>query len=313
MTVYPPQFDYYPAESIDHALELLEEHPDAELLAGGHSLLPMMKSGLASPETLIDLTSVDDLHGIDAGEDAIRVGAMTTDTAIADSQRLWNDVSVVGEAASEVGDRQVRNKGTIGGNIAHADPASDLPAAVLAADATIHARGPNGDRTIPAAEFFVSMYTTELAEDELLTAIELPNPNAECAGAYVKKPSPSSGYALVGVAVHLETDGAGAVTSARIAANGVSDHAVRLDHTEDELVGNALDDAAIAEAASRATDGLDGFMVMDDLQASDEYRGHLLGVYTERALSVAADRIGRDGWDIDRRRHANDDERTNGT
>lgn len=290
--MYPSPFDYHRADSVSDALELLDEHPGAELLAGGHSLLPTMKSGLADPEDLVDISGVPELRGIDHDEDITRVGAMTTYATIADSEELWNDVTVVAEAAREVGDIQVRNKGTIGGNIAHADPASDLPAAVLAAQATVHAKGPDGERTIPADEFFRSMYATALDDDEILTAVEFPNPGEDVVGAYVKKSSPSSGYAIVGVAAVVETDGDGMVSSARVSANGVIDHAIRLDPVEDALAGEPLSEEVIADAAARAADDLDEFMLLDDLQASGEYRADLLTVYAERALSVAAERVG---------------------
>lgn len=290
--MYPSPFDYHRADSVEDALTLLDEHPGAELLAGGHSLLPTMKSGLANPEDLVDISEVPALKGIDRGEELTRVGAMTTYATVAGSQELWNDVTVVAEAAREVGDIQVRNKGTLGGNIAHADPASDLPAAVLAADATILAEGPDCERAIPVDQFFHSMYATALDEDEILTGVEFPNRGADVGGAYVKKPSPSSGYAIVGVAAVVETDGDGTVSSARIAANGVIDHATRLEPVEDALAGESLDEAVIADAAGRAADDLDEYMLLEDVQASGEYRANLLTVYAEQALSAAADRVG---------------------
>jgi carbon-monoxide dehydrogenase medium subunit len=285
-------FEYHRADDVEHALELLQEHPEAELLAGGHSLLPTMKSGLASPDVLVDISELAELRGIDHEASVTRVGAMTTYATIADSQGMWNDVTVVADAAREVGDIQVRNKGTIGGNIAHADPASDPPAAVLAADATIHARGPDGERTIPADAFFHSMYATALDEDEILTAVTFPNRGEDVGGAYVKKPSPSSGYALVGVAAAVQTDGDGTVSSARLAATGATGHATRLEPVEDALAGEPLDGEVFTDAAARAADGLDEYMLMDDLQASAEYRAHLLTVYAERALTAAAERAG---------------------
>jgi carbon-monoxide dehydrogenase medium subunit len=288
--MFPAEFDYHRAESVDHAVSLLGDHPDAELLAGGHSLIPTMKSGLADPGAIVDLGDLDSLVGIDRAGDGVHVGAMTTYATVADEDEgLWGDAAVVAHAAHEVGDIQVRNRGTIGGNVAHADPASDLPAAVLAADATIHVRGPDGDREIPADDFFLGMYATAVGPDELVTGIEFPAHVADATGAYAKRPSPSSGYALVGVAASLVLDG-DEVADASVAANGVMDHAVRLDGVEDELTGTAVDEAVLADAADRATEGLDVEMMMSDEQASGEFRGHLVDVYTERALETAVER-----------------------
>jgi carbon-monoxide dehydrogenase medium subunit len=278
---------------VDHALELLDEHPGAELIAGGHSLIPTMKSGLASPDALVDIGDIEVLHGLEFDDDSVTIGAMTNYATIVDTDRIWEDVPVLAQAIHAVGDIQVRNRGTIGGNIAHADPASDPPAAVLAADATIHARGPDGDRTFPVDEFFHGMYATALAEDEILTAIEVPYQSRTAGGAYVKRPSPSSGYALVGVAAVVETD-ADEITGARVAANGVMDHAVRLTPVEEAVVGASIDDEdQLAAAAEQAADDLEEFMIMDDLQAGQEYRAQLLRVHTAEALESAVDGIGK--------------------
>lgn len=289
--MYPDQFDYYRAESVEEAVELLESHADeeVELLAGGHSLLPTMKTGLASPDVLIDIGNIDALSGIESGDGATHIGANTNYATIADSDHVWENAPVVAEAAGAVGDIQVRNRGTIGGNIAHSDPAGDPPAAILAADAVIHAEGPDGQREIPADEFFVAMYTTALEEHEIVTGVEVPNSGANDTGAYVKKPSPSSGYAMVGVAVTLETDGS-TVENARVAANGALDHATRLEGVEDVLVGEALG-SDLTDAGSRATDGIEDWEFMDDLQASADFRAQLLEVYTERAIASALDRL----------------------
>ncbi|WP_435348639.1 FAD binding domain-containing protein [Haloarchaeobius sp. HRN-SO-5] len=290
--MFPSQFEYHRADSVEEAIELKAENPETEILAGGHSLLPTMKSGLANPGGLVDIGDIESLKGIDRRDGETELGALTTYATIAQNEQLWADVTVLAEGAHEVGDIQVRNRGTIGGNIAHSDPASDLPGAVLAADATIHAQGPDGERDIAADDFFQGMYATDLAEDELLTGVRIPHQDEDTGSAYVKKPSPSSGYALVGVAAVLETDG-DEVTSARLAANGVMDHAVRLEPTEDALVGVSLDDEdGIEDAAQVAADDLDEFMMMDDIQASAEFRTQLLHVFTRRAIEAAADRVG---------------------
>jgi len=289
--MYPAQFEYYSADTIDEAIDLLSEHPEAELIAGGHSLLPTMKSGLADPDALVDIGNVAALEGIDHGDGETTIGAMTHYADVADDDRLWEEATVVAEAASEIGDRQVRNRGTVGGNIAHADPASDLPAAVLAADATVTVRGPDGEREVAADDFFLGMYATALDEEEIVTSIAVPHGDEGTASAYAKKPSPSSGYALVGVAVNLTFDGE-TVADARVAANGVMDHGVRLPDAEDELEGADLSAESIGAASDAAGGSLDEYMVMEDPQVSAEFRLQLLGAYTERALEAAGERAG---------------------
>jgi carbon-monoxide dehydrogenase medium subunit len=289
--MYPASFEYRTAADVQEAVDLLVEHGDreVELLAGGHSLLPTMKSGLSNPDVVVDVADIDQLYGVEHGDGSSHVGAMTTYATLADDETLARE-SVIAETAAKIGDRQVRNVGTIGGNIAHSDPAADLPAAVLASGATIYARGPNGQRTIPASEFFEAIFTTALDDDELLTGVDVPHLGADGAGAYVKKASPSSGYAVVGVAVVLETDGS-TVTSARVAANGAFDYARRLGSVEETLAGESIADDGLAErAAECATDDVESHVLMGDETASSEFRGHLLEVYTERAIEATFER-----------------------
>jgi len=290
--MYPDEFDYYGADSVGEALDLLDEHSGAEteLLAGGHSLLPATKTGLSSPDVLIDISDIDAMQGIEANGDTLSIGAMTNYSDLTESDAVAEHAPALADAVRQVGDVQVRNRGTIGGNLAHADPAADLPGAALASDATLVVEGPDGERSIPADDFFFGMYTTDVGPDELLTRIEIPSADGGV-GAYAKKPSPSSGYAMVGVAALLDTDG-DSVESVRVGANGVMDHGVRLGPVEDALAGGSLDDDAIATAASHAGDDLDTDMMMSDLQASNEFRAQLLEVYTERALTAAMDRTG---------------------
>ncbi|MCY4729712.1 xanthine dehydrogenase family protein subunit M [Natronomonas gomsonensis] len=290
--MFPDDLDYYEASTVEEALELLEEHAmaETELLAGGHSLLPAMKSGLSSPDVLIDIGEIDPMHGVSVEGETLSIGAMTRYSDLLDADAAHEHAPALTEAVSHVGDTQVRNRGTVGGNLAHADPASDLPGAALASDATLVAAGPNGERKIPVDEFFFGMYATALDPDELLVRIEVPSA-ADSVGAYAKKASPSSGYAVVGVSALLDTDG-GTVRSARIGANGVLDHGVRLEGVEDELDGVTLDDERIEAAAARASEGLDTDLLMDDLQASAEFREHLLEVYTKRALEKTSERVG---------------------
>ncbi|MFC5973282.1 FAD binding domain-containing protein [Halomarina salina] len=287
--MFPDQFDYYKAESVSEALDLMDEHSgeETELLAGGHSLLPAMKSGLSSPDVLIDIGSIDSMHGVSVEGDTLSIGAMTPYDDFIESEDARTHAPALVAAVEQVGDTQVRNMGTVGGNLAHADPASDLPAPALVSDVTLVAEGPDGEREIPVDDYFFGMYATALGPDELLTRIEVPSAG-DAVGTYAKKASPSSGYAMTGVAALVETDG-DSVQSIRVGANGVMDHGVRLEGVEDALTGETLDDDAIEAAAERATDGLDTDMFMSDLQASATFREQLLRVYTKRALSEAAE------------------------
>jgi carbon-monoxide dehydrogenase medium subunit len=284
--MFPDEFDYERPETVDEAIDLLVENPEAEILAGGHSLLPTMKSGLASPDLLVDISRIDAMQGIDHEDGTVSIGGLTNYATVDESDAVRENVEVFAEAAHAVGDVQVRNRGTVGGNLAHADPASDLPAAALAADATMVVQGPDGERRVDADDFFFGMYATDVSEGELLTRVEFPA-RPESTGAYAKKPSPSSGYAMVGVAVSLTVD-AGLVDDVGVAANGIMDHGVRLDPVEDALGGINPDEEAVAAAAANATDDLDEMMMMDDLQASAEFRAQLLETYAERAIRDAA-------------------------
>lgn len=288
--MFPDEFTYHRAESVEEAVDLLASHPEAELLAGGHSLLPTMKSRLARPTHVVDIGAIDALRGIERDGETVSVGALTTYADVVASEAVQENASVVVETARAIGDVQVRNRGTVGGNVAHADPASDLPAAMLSADATLVARGPEGSRRIPVDDFFLGMYETALAEDELLTRIELPA-RPDAVGAYAKRPSPASGYAVVGVAVALSLDD-GTVDTVRVAANGVADHGIRLPSVEAALDGTRLSDETIEAAAGHAADDLEGAVRMDDHQASSAFREHLLGVFTKRALTAATARAG---------------------
>jgi carbon-monoxide dehydrogenase medium subunit len=290
--MYPDEFDYYSADDVQGALDLLSEHSDesTELLAGGHSLLPAMKTGLSSPDVLIDISGIDSMTGIESDGDTLSIGAMTHYSDIADSETVGKHAPALADAVRQIGDVQVRNRGTIGGNIAHADPASDLPGAALASNATIIVEGPDGERSVPVDDFFFGMYATDINEDELLTRVEVPSAGENSVGAYAKKPSPSSGYAMIGVAALLHTDD-GTIDSARVGANGAMDHGVRLEPVEEALTGASFNGDTIEDAADQAGDELDTGMMMSDLQASSEFRAQLLKVYTKRALNTAVDQV----------------------
>jgi carbon-monoxide dehydrogenase medium subunit len=288
--VYPDSFDYYRPDSVDEALSLLDEHAmdSPTILAGGHSLVPTIKSGLASPDVVVDIGEIEAITGIEDRGDHVHVGAGTRYSTVVDSDTVQDETPLLAEATGEIGDTQVRNRGTVGGNLAHADPASDLPAVAIATGATLHAQGPNGTRELDADDFFLSVYMTSLGPDEILTGIDFPKLDGGV-DAYVKKPSPSSGYAMVGVATRLEFDG-DTVEAASVAANGALDRAVRLDTVEDALEGSEATEDVAADAAALATDAVDTDEMMEDIQADAEYRAQLLETYTRRALLTALDR-----------------------
>jgi carbon-monoxide dehydrogenase medium subunit len=289
--MYPEPFDYYRAGSVEEALALLDDHADSDatVLAGGHSLVPTMKSGLAAPDVVVDIGDIEGISGVSVSGDTLHVGACTRYEAVVDDPDVRTHAPVLAEATGEIGDKQVRSRGTVGGNVAHADPASDLPAVMLATDATIHAQGRDGTRSIDADDFFLGIYATALSGEELLTGIDVPVLESG-ASAYEKKPSPSSGYAMVGVAVRLQTTG-GTVSDAGVAANGAKNHAVRLDAVERALEGSEPGAVDAAAAARRSTDNIPTAEMMDDLQADREYRTQLLESYTRRAVETAVGRL----------------------
>jgi len=219
--MYPAPFEYLKAGSVKEAAELLGKHPDSRLLAGGHSLLPAMKMRLATPTALIDIGGLTDLAGIRVEKKALRIGALTTHAAIADSPDVGKHCPVLAETAAQIGDLQVRNRGTIGGSLAHADPAADFPTTLLALGATLTATGAKKGREIAAADFFVSLFTTALKEGELLTGIAVPGYGSGTGAAYVKHRHPASSYAVVGVAAVVTLE-KGRCTKAAIAVGGAS-------------------------------------------------------------------------------------------
>lgn len=284
----PASFDYIAAKSLDEAISLLAKHKDdAKILAGGHSLLPAMKLRLMQPKVLIDLGRIRDLSYIKDEGGQIRIGAMTTHFQVEISDTLRRSCPLLPETASHLGDMQVRNKGTIGGSLAHSDPAADWPAAILALDAELVAASAKGDRIIKAADFFVEMLTTALQPGEILREIRISAGKGKPAQAYVKVRHPASGFAVVGVAVNLSMDG-GKCQSAAIGITGVSSKAYRASKVESTLKGNALDGKTLSAACAHATDGVD---VNSDLYASAEYRKQLATVYTRRAIETAAARV----------------------
>jgi carbon-monoxide dehydrogenase medium subunit len=286
--MYAPSFDYYRARSVADAHQLLAAHPGAKLLAGGHSLLPLLKLRLAAPPALVDIGRIPELRGIARQGDEIRLGALTTHAELAASPELRNAATALADAAAMVGDPAVRNRGTIGGNIAHADPASDLPTVLVALDARIVAAGSGGERTIPADQFFTGIMTTALAEDEIVTAIEVPASGRGHGSAYEKFSHPASRYAVLGVAAWVAVSN-GTCSAARVALGGLLPNARRAGSVERALIGKALDEDAIAAAADQVAADL-GNDVAGDIYASAEYRGAMAPVFTKRALANAAAR-----------------------
>jgi carbon-monoxide dehydrogenase medium subunit len=286
--MYPAQFDYHAPASVREALSLLGRlKDDAKLLAGGHSLIPMMKLRLAQPKHLIDLRKIPGLSGIKENKGGIAIGALTTHYQVESSSLLKQKCPLLPETAGGIGDPQVRNMGTIGGSLAHADPAADYPAAVMALGAELVAQGRKGKRTIKADDFFKGLLTTALQPDEILIEILIPSWPAGTGMSYTKFPHPASRFAVVGVAAVVTLDAKGACSKAGVGITGAGTKVVRAKGVEAALKGKLLDAKTIQAAAEKAPDGVD---VQADLQGSVEYKTHLLKVYCRRALETALSR-----------------------
>jgi aerobic carbon-monoxide dehydrogenase medium subunit len=282
-------FEYHAPTTLQEALSLLTQYAgEAKILAGGHSLLPIMNLRLAQPKALIDIGKIAGLSGIREENGTIVIGAMTTHYLLESSSLLKQKVPILPETAAVIGDVQVRNRGTIGGSIAHADPAGDLPAAAVALDMQLKAIGPRGERTLKAREFFVDILTTALQPDEILTEIRVPVFAPRTGSAYEKFPNPASRYAIVGAAAVVTTDANGVCQKVSVGLNGISGKPVAAVGVEQALIGKRLNDQSIQESAAKAADGLEP---LGDIFASAEYRAHLARVYTKRALTRASGRV----------------------
>jgi carbon-monoxide dehydrogenase medium subunit len=288
--MYSANFDYHRARSLADVHRLLAANPGAKLLAGGHSLIPLMKLRLAAPPAVVDIGRIPELRGISRSGDTIRIGALTTHAEIAASGDVQKAAPALAEAAGMIGDPAVRSRGTIGGNIAHADPASDLPTVLVALDARIVVVGPSGERTIAADGFFTGIMTTTLAENEVLTAIVVPVAARGQGSAYVKFSHPASRYAVIGVAASIAVANS-QCSAARVALGGLVPHARRAAAVEKALVGKGLDAAAIAAAGAQVGSDL-GAEVNGDIFASASYRKAVAPVYVKRAIAAAAARAG---------------------
>jgi len=281
------QFAYEAPTTIDDAVKALGRSREAKVLAGGHSLIPLMKLGLAEPELIVDIGRIAGLREIKSENGAVTVGALATHRSIADNSTIATALAALAEAAAAVGDLQVRSRGTIGGSLAHADPAADEPAPTLAFDATIRVIGPKGRRDIPAREFFKETFETALGANEIVVEVRFPAPAGRTGSAYAKFPHPASGFAIVGVAAVVGLKANGTVERAAIGVTGAAAGPFRATAAERALVGTRGDASAIAAAAAKAADGI---TLLSDLTASSVFRKQLLIVHTRRALERAVER-----------------------
>jgi carbon-monoxide dehydrogenase medium subunit len=279
--------DYYRATSLNDAIKVLEKNKGAKLLAGGHSLIPSMKLRVANPPMLVDIGHVKGLRGIKVGRKNVTIGALTTHATVAASAELREACPILVEAAGLIADRQVRNRGTIGGSLANADPASDYPTLITALDATLTATGPKGEREIEARKFFKDLFTTGLKRDEILTSITVPayGNMPGMGGAYLKHRHPASSYAVVGVAALIGLED-GKVARAVVVVGGVTANPTHAKSVESALTGMEPTE----ENIEAATDQMDIDATLGDSYASAEYRAHLAKVMAKRALLLAAER-----------------------
>ena len=285
ITMIPANFEYHRAGSVDEALSLLATHDgNAKVLSGGHSLIPALKLRLNQPAALVDIARIAALRYIRQDGQHIAIGAASTHKDIATSALLAQHLSMMPQAAGMIGDPQVRNVGTIGGSIAHADPAADWPGVLLAADAEIVLQSASGKRSLAAQDFFLGFFTTALAEGELVTEIRIPIPAAGTKSTYQKFSQPASRFAIVGCAAVVQVSN-GTCSHVRVAFNGVSDSCFRDGNVEKALEGKAATAENIAAAAAQAAQGVS---ILSDHYAAEDYRTHLAQVFAKRALSAVA-------------------------
>ena len=286
--MYSAPFEYHAPATLSEALALLGQYGDeAKVLAGSQSLVPLMKLRLAQPAHLVDLRKVDGLTGVREAQGAILIGALTTHAALASSELIRAKLPMAAEAAGQIGDAQVRNLGTIGGSLAHADPSADWPAVLVALDASVVVAGPRGERTLKVEELIVGPLSTALEPGELLTQVRVPLPPARTAGAYEKLPNPASRFAIVGVAAEVSLDSRNAVQWARVVLTGLAPKVTRAAKVEQALQGKAADASTVKAASARAAEGLE---LRPDLTGSAAYKAQLAAVYTERAVLRAVSR-----------------------
>jgi carbon-monoxide dehydrogenase medium subunit len=281
--MFPNNFDYAAPTTVAEAVQLLQANEDARVLAGGHSLLPLMKMRLASPTLLVDIGRIPELRRISIDGD-ISIGATATYHDIEHSEEIKRRCPLLAAAIHNIGDPQVRNRGTLGGALAHADPAADMTAIILALGGTINAQGANGAREISADDFFVDMLQTALEHDEIVTAINIPPNSGRTGMAYEKFKHPASGYAIVGITAVVQLDSAGTIAGCKIAVTGAGPTPQRATETEHLLTGHQPSAKSIAAAAEQAAAGLE---LLNDLAAPEEFRAHLVRVHARRAIERA--------------------------
>jgi carbon-monoxide dehydrogenase medium subunit len=287
----PASFDYTAPKSLAEALRALGDHgEDAKILAGGHSLLPLMKLRLANPTLLIDVSKIAGLNGVKQQGDKIVIGALATHYQIESSELLKKICPLLRQTAGVIGDVQVRNRGTIGGSLVHGDPAGDWPAAILALGGQLKLTGAKGERWLDVEKFFLGPITTAIAANEILTEIHLPAAPRRSAAVYLKVPQQASGFAIVGVAVSLRLEAKGRCEDIGIGVTGLSDKPFRARAVEARLRGNRLTAKLIEASAALVSDGVDP---LEDLHAAADYRAHLARIYAARAVQVAAKQAGR--------------------
>jgi len=284
--MFPANFGYVAAHSVEEALDLMGRFGDeAKLLAGGHSLIPAMKLRLASPRTLIDLGTVPGMRGTRIDGNDLVIGALTVHADVASSDLVRKHLTGLAEAASMIGDVQVRNRGTIGGSVVHADPGADLPVILTALDASFVLQSPAGGRTISVDDFFTDFYTTAIKANEILTEIRVPLPPTDSGSAYKKLPHPASGYVVVSAGVLVSLQATGNCGTIRVALGGMGSGPIRASATEAELRGKALTHELILTAAGKCADGTDP---VEDSYAGADYKRHVATVYARQAIEAAA-------------------------
>ena len=276
-------FEYYAPESVSEALKLLGKHENSRVLAGGQSLIPMMKLRLSAPAHVIDLGHIAELNYIVETNGTVRIGAMSTHNQVETSETLRQKCPLLAEVASRIGDVQVRNLGTIGGSLSHADPAADYPAGLQALRAQVRLVKAKGERTVGIDEFLVDAFTTALQPGEILYEVIVPADAAGVGSAYLKLQQPASGFAVASVAAQVSAKG-GKIALARVGVSGVATKAYRAKAVEAALEGKPATAAGISEAAKRATEGVEA---LSDIYADAAYRTHIAQVYTRRALEAA--------------------------
>ena len=288
--MYPAQTTYHRASSVSEAVQMLTDNEGAKVLAGGHSLIPMMKLRLAAPAALVDIGHIEALKGISANDTGLSIGGMTTFTEIASSDLVNEHAPLLAEAAGLVGDPAVRNRGTIGGNVSHGDPASDMPTVLAALGATFNVTGPSGERSIETSDFSTGLLETALNEHEILTNVSVPSIPSGSGSAYIKFPHPASRYAVVGAAAIVTIQG-DRCSSARVAVGGVETTPTRALSVESALAGSDLSEETLDVAAAALSDDFKGDP-MSDIFASAEYRRAMAAVYLRRVLVAAVYRAG---------------------